>query len=151
MSTNNSRVAETWPSESRQVWRFGVSWSREVGCHHQGPWRSCSCGNSTWRCALLSQVYQPQKKYFLKRTDLFSNLLHTSGPNVSSEKRWNLVLAYNQVVNAPYHNTFLQRPEKIDIVEDGDVVTKNRCISTIDKKFIVNKEDNSTEKLEDET
>lgn len=34
---------------------------------------------------------------FLKYLFNCSNLLHTSGPNTSTQKRWNLVLAYNQV------------------------------------------------------
>ena len=68
---------------------------------------------------------------------LFSNLLHTSGPNVSKEKRWNLVLAYNQVANAPYHNTFLQRPEKLNIVEDGDVSGQVTVEQVLEPDFIL--------------
>lgn len=77
-----------------------------------------------------------------------SNLLHTSGPNISKDRRWNLVLAYNQVCNAPFHNKFLQQPSKLNIVANDDVVRKHSVISSTPKNFINTKEDNSTEKLQ---
>ena len=76
-----------------------------------------------------------------------SNLLHTSGPNTSREKRWNLVLAYNQLENAPYHNKFLPSPSRISLVDDSDIVEKHKLKSSSNKHFICNKQDNSTEKL----
>jgi len=75
-----------------------------------------------------------------------SNLLHTSGPNTSKDKRWNLVLAYNQVENAPYHDKFLPAPKKLIIAEDEDVI-KSGQTSSSNKIFIENNEDNSTEQL----
>ena len=50
--------------------------------------------------------------------------------------------------NAPYHNKFLPPAEKIELVDDGDIVKKHRTTSSVDKEFIRNREDNSTEKLE---
>ena len=35
-----------------------------------------------------------------------SNLLHTSGPNLSPDKRWNLVLAFNQVRHCVQTSTY---------------------------------------------
>ena len=40
---------------------------------------------------------QTVKVIIMPKIFLFSNLLHTSGPNTSLDPRWNLVLAYNQV------------------------------------------------------
>jgi len=76
-----------------------------------------------------------------------SNLLHTSGPNTSSGHRRNLVLAYNQVCNAPLESTFLPPPLKLTIVEDTDVHEKARRVSSIDKEFIRNSQDASTKKM----
>ena len=50
--------------------------------------------------------------------------------------------------NAPYHNKFLPPAEEIELVDDGDIVKKHRTTSSVDKEFIRNREDNSTEKLE---
>ena len=52
-----------------------------------------------------------------------------------------------KVRNAPYHNKFLPPARKIELVDDGDIVRKHRTTSSVDKEFIRNKEDNSTEKL----
>lgn len=76
-----------------------------------------------------------------------SNLLHTSGPNISPDKRWNLVLAFNQINNTPYHERFLPPVSKLEVVDDEDIVANHTIVSNIDKKFIVNKQDNSVEKL----
>ena len=65
-----------------------------------------------------------------------SNLLHTSGPNTSRDKRWNLVLAYNQLENAPYHNRFLPSPTRISLVDDSDIVEKHKLKSSSDKQFM---------------
>ena len=49
--------------------------------------------------------------------------------------------------NAPYHHQFLPAPAPLDMVEDGEVVTRSRDKSTIDKGFIRDKQDNTTENL----
>jgi len=77
-----------------------------------------------------------------------SNVLHSSGPNTSLDKRWNLVLAYNQVQNAPLTSGFLPPPQPLILVEDEDVLAKARAESTISKMYMVHADDTSTEKLE---
>lgn len=77
-----------------------------------------------------------------------SNLLHTSGPNISQDKRWNLVLAYNQVDNAPRDGGFLPPPSPILIVEDSHVNIHCRDTSTVDKRYIQDSQDSSTKELE---
>ena len=52
-----------------------------------------------------------------------------------------------QVGNAPYHHQFLPPPAPLDMVEDAEVVSRSRDKSTIDKGFIRDKQDNSTEKM----
>ena len=76
---------------------------------------------------------------------LSSNVLHSSGPNTSLDRRWNLVLAYNQVsaqswntkswttffqvANAPLTPGFLPPPQPLLLVEDEDVLAKARSVS----------------------
>lgn len=55
---------------------------------------------------------------------------------------------HTQVENAPIHNEFLPKPEPLVVVEDKDIVAEARMESTEDKKYIENKEDNTTEDLE---
>jgi len=77
-----------------------------------------------------------------------SNVLHSSGPNTSLDRRWNLVLAYNQVKNAPVVPGFLPPPQPLHVVEDRDVLAKARAESSIPKMFILHADDTSTQKLE---
>jgi len=76
-----------------------------------------------------------------------SNLLHSSGPNYSPDRRWNLVLAYNQVPNAPISSNFLPPPKPLIVVEDDMVVSQAREFSSVDKCFMEKTEDSSTKHL----
>lgn len=76
-----------------------------------------------------------------------SNLLHSSGPNLSQDRRWNLVLAYNQVRNRPLQSSFLPPPQPLLLVEDHLVVDEARTNSTTGKDYIVHSQDTSTQKL----
>eukprot|EP00092_Neocalanus_flemingeri_P059564 GFUD01071221.1.p1 GENE.GFUD01071221.1~~GFUD01071221.1.p1 ORF type:complete len:299 (-),score=117.54 GFUD01071221.1:88-945(-) len=76
-----------------------------------------------------------------------SNLLHTSGPNISPDKRWNLVLAFNQTSNQPYHERFLPPVSKLEMVEDAMILSNHTKQSTIDKRFIENRQDDSVDNL----
>lgn len=77
-----------------------------------------------------------------------SNLLHSSGPNTSQDYRRNLVLAYNQVTNAPPISNFLPEPRKLTVVEDPMVLSQARPTSTVDKCYTGVKEDTSTSSLQ---
>ena len=52
-----------------------------------------------------------------------------------------------QINNTPYHERFLPPVSKLEVVDDEDIVANHTIVSNIDKKFIVNKQDNSVEKL----
>ena len=58
-------------------------------------------------------------------------------------------MAYNQLRNAPYHNNFLPLPANIELVGDEEIIRNHRLTSSVDKKFIENKQDNSTDTLKE--
>ena len=90
-------------------------------------WRACCLRDWAWGLSLLPQAARSQPSVLLKMISeiklaqltfyymlkfpnvrvrmqpcqisnlLSSNVLHSSGPNASLDRRWNLVLAYNQV------------------------------------------------------
>ena len=72
----------------------GLCGPGEAGGHHQGPGGAGHGGDQSRGCPLLPQVSSVFTEEIF--SEPFSNLLHTSGPNVSKDRRWNLVLAYNQ-------------------------------------------------------
>ena len=52
-----------------------------------------------------------------------------------------------QITNTPYHERFLPPVSKLEVVDDEDIVANHTIVSKIDKRFIVNQQDNSVEKL----
>ena len=99
--------------------------------------------------------FLPKCNYVKFLICLFSNVLHSSGPNTSLDKRWNLVLAYNQVQpfsararfihevfqvqNAPLTSGFLPPPQPLILVEDEDVLAKARSrLSFFSPIFFIN-------------
>ena len=52
-----------------------------------------------------------------------------------------------QTTNSPYHERFLPPVSKLEMVEDEMILTNHTTQSTIDKKFIENKQDDSVDKL----
>ena len=73
-------------------------------------WSACRLWNSTWGLSLLPQAatfttFNIEWEWILN-AKISSNVLHSSGPNTSLDRRWNLVLAYNQVLLQSCHTNF---------------------------------------------
>ena len=79
-----------------------------------------------------------------------ANLLHTSGKNESKDmRRWALVLVFNKVANAPFHNRFLPPPVRLQKEQNGALMSCNRFNSESNKEFISNKDDDSLKQMEE--
>ena len=169
-----------WSPPQSRCW-----WSDQTA-----TWRSSGLRDSAWGLSLLPQaryISQSWIKIFsicvhvenskASFALLSSNVLHSSGPNTSLDRRWNLVLAYNQV-----QHTFFFAKLGLDPGEECsdnfwvssspstspccwgwrcprqgqvsftfmviDITNHNRAESTISKMYIVHADDTSTQKLE---
>ena len=97
MSAGHSSLSPAGPAESPEDRGPGLCGSGENGGRYQGPGGARHGGDQPGGCSLLPQVWLRNIVPVVHSRFFFlSNLLHTSGPNISKDRRWNLVLAYNQ-------------------------------------------------------
>ena len=59
----------------------------------------------------------------------------------------NFIFEYIQITNQPCHNKFLPPMTKLEILKDEGRILTAPALSSVDKQFIENKQDNSTEDL----
>ena len=94
MSAGHSPLSPDGPAESPEDRGPGLCGPGENGGRYQGPGGARYGGDQPGGYSLLPQVRL--RNVVHSRFSFLSNLLHTSGPNISKDRRWNLVLAYNQ-------------------------------------------------------
>ena len=99
------RLSQAGPAEPRAGGGPRHGGGREAGGRHEAAGGASHRRHQPRGLPLLPQVpRQPRRLCFCVLLFAMhpsscpcSNLLHTSGPNTSPDRRWNLVLAYNQV------------------------------------------------------